>query len=210
MNFTQIVYNGAKEIVITNNVSAYTSAHAGAGEYKVYSGLNSTNLIAAIDTLNNTITPGALIEEAAEDAIQTKVADKFDIIHAGGGLVYNDEGCVLMIFRRGKWDLPKGKLDPGETIEQCAVRELEEETGIEMLTIVNKITETWHIYNLKGKTVLKCTTWFKMTSTDKKTLIPQAIEDILEVHWVAPKDLAPYLGNTYQAIKDVFTKEGLA
>ncbi len=210
MNFTQIIYNGAKVIVVTNNAAAYASAHEGASEYKVYAGLNSANLTSAIETLNNSITLGALIEEAAEGAIATKLADGFKTIHAGGGLVYNEEGSVLLISRRGKWDLPKGKLDDGETIEACAVRELEEETGIEFLTIVNKIGETWHIYNLKGKTVLKCTTWFKMTSPDKKTLIPQVIEDIHEVRWVAPKDLAPYLANTYQAIKDVFSKAGLA
>ena len=109
----------------------------------------------------------------------------FKIVAAAGGLVLNKKGHVLMIFRRGSWDLPKGKLDPGETKKEAALREVMEETGLKEVALIQKLTTTYHIYRTKNsdKRILKPSYWYVMTSQDKE-LIPQTEEDIEKVEWV--------------------------
>ena len=127
----------------------------------------------------------------------------FAIVLAGGGLVENEKGEYLLIFRRGKWDLPKGKLDKGETIEQCAVREVREETGLKKVDLKKKVTVTYHTYNEYGKHILKESHWYKMKASSKETIVPQTTEDIAEIHWVSKDKLEKYLQNTYPSIADV-------
>ena len=127
----------------------------------------------------------------------------FSLIEAAGGLVINNKQDVLMIFRRGKWDLPKGKLDKGETLEQCAVREVEEETGLTGIELGKKITETYHVYTEYGKHILKESHWYKMKVGSEQNLVPQAEEDITEIKWVSHADLKKYTSNTYQTILEV-------
>ena len=126
----------------------------------------------------------------------------FNIIQAAGGLVLNKEKDVLMIFRRGKWDLPKGKLDKGETIEACAVREVEEETGISKIKLGKKIMTTYHTYTEFGKHNLKESHWYNMLTSEEK-LVPQTEEDITEIRWVKKEDIKEYLPNTFPSIIDV-------
>ena len=128
---------------------------------------------------------------------------KFTIIQAGGGLVENEKGEVLFMFRRGKWDLPKGKLDPGETIEACSLREVTEETGLTDMKLKEFLLTTYHTYNERGKHILKESYWYRMASNSKKTLIPQTEEDIQEVKWVAKNNLEEVMRNTYPSIVDV-------
>lgn len=129
----------------------------------------------------------------------------FNIIQAAGGLVLNKKKEILMIFRRGKWDLPKGKLDKGETLEQCAVREVEEETGISKIELGKKIAVTYHTYTEFGKHNLKESHWYNMNTTDEK-LIPQTEEDITEIKWVKKSDIKNYTSNTFPSINDVLTR----
>lgn len=102
---------------------------------------------------------------------------------AGGGLVVNPEGEVLMILRNGHWDLPKGHLDKGESIETCALREVQEETGIANIQLVKKLTTTYHHYELKGKNILKETHWYLMHATTEQHFTPQKQEGIEQVEW---------------------------
>ncbi|RXK58929.1 NUDIX hydrolase [Lacibacter luteus] len=130
----------------------------------------------------------------------------FTLITAAGGLVENEKGEYLLIYRRGKWDLPKGKLDPGETIEQCAVREVEEETGLQQPELKKLITITYHTYNEFGKHILKDSHWYKMKVKGPQTTKPQTEEDILEIKWVKKKEIEQYLNDTFPSIRDVLEK----
>lgn len=126
------------------------------------------------------------------------------IIRAAGGLVYDEQGRALMIYRRGHWDLPKGKLDDGETIEQCALREVKEECGVSPLKIGPKICTTSHNYFLDGKIVDKRTTWFIMTTNSSTPLTPQIEEDIERCEWVEGGELESKLKESYSTIAEVF------
>ena len=129
------------------------------------------------------------------------------LIEAAGGLVYNLDNQLLMIFRNGKWDLPKGKLNPGEMIRQCAIREVKEECGINNLTIIKKITDTYHTYEIKGSPILKRTYWYMMNSDFDGKLVAQIEEGITKVEWVNEEDIAKKLENSYGNIKELFLNE---
>jgi 8-oxo-dGTP pyrophosphatase MutT (NUDIX family) len=125
------------------------------------------------------------------------------LIEAAGGLVYNNSNQLLMIFRNSKWDLPKGKLEVGEDIEQCAIREVEEECGISGLTITQQLEDTYHTYKINGKEILKRTYWFKMKSSFKGKLVPQINEGIMEAVWVDDKRIAEKLENSFENISEL-------
>jgi 8-oxo-dGTP pyrophosphatase MutT (NUDIX family) len=125
------------------------------------------------------------------DVVQTysDFAQLFQVIEAGGGVVRNTEGEILMIFRRGFWDLPKGKAEDAEHILQTAVREVKEETGIYHVSAGEHLINTYHTYRTgKGKRVLKVSKWFLMQTRDKK-LVPQKEEDIEKAEWVDSTDI---------------------
>lgn len=110
----------------------------------------------------------------------------YKIIEAAGGVVYNESGEILTMYRRGSWDLPKGKIDPGETKEIAAIREVQEETGLKIVQLGDFLCETYHTYkNRKGKRVLKRTYWYNMT-TKETEVTPQYEEDIEELLWIKP------------------------
>lgn len=126
-------------------------------------------------------------------------------IIAAGGLVFNEKDELLMIFRRGKWDLPKGKLDEGERIEDCAVREVMEETGLKEITRGALLTISYHTYfdQWIGEDVIKETHWFNMTAPSEQSLIPQTEEDIELIRWVSGAALEECLENSYENIVSV-------
>ena len=128
---------------------------------------------------------------------------KFTPIKAAGGFVLNENKEVLMMFRRGKWDLPKGKMDKKESFEDCAIRETEEETGLKKIKLNSPLITTYHTYHEGSKFVLKETRWFRMEGSSKQKLIPQAAEQISELEWVAKNDLKKYLQNSFPSVNDV-------
>lgn len=136
-------------------------------------------------------------------------SQSFKIIEAAGGIISNSKGQRLFIFRNGKWDLPKGKLDKGETVRKAAIRECEEECGISELKIVKALPPTYHIYELKGKLVLKKTHWFEMNSGFKGKLVPQTEEGITEVIWSKKSDYSRIRKNTFPSIRDVMRSAGI-
>lgn len=132
---------------------------------------------------------------------------EYSLIEAAGGVVYNDEDNILMIFRNEKWDLPKGKLENGENIQQCAIREVQEECGVINLKITSKLQSTYHTYKVNGKYMIKRTHWFRMKTECVSKLIPQIEEGITKVEWVSKKDIAKKIENTYASIKELLLNE---
>jgi len=124
-------------------------------------------------------------------------------IEAAGGLVVAPGERVLLIFRRGKWDLPKGKLEKGEDLEACALREVEEETGLTRLTIGSKIMVTYHAYHQWGQKWIKASHWYLMHSEGNETLVPQTDEDIERCEWVRADEIKNYLQNSHGSIREV-------
>ena len=112
-----------------------------------------------------------------------------------------------MIFRNLRWDLPKGKLEEGEDIKNCALREVEEECGVKGLKILNKITETYHVYKVNHEKILKHTYWFKMSTDFNNKLIPQISEGISKVEWVDKEDIKQRISGSYGNIKEIFVNE---
>jgi 8-oxo-dGTP pyrophosphatase MutT (NUDIX family) len=124
----------------------------------------------------------------------------FKLVQAAGGLVKNKDGEILLIFRRGKWDLPKGKLDKNETILDCAIREVKEETGLTKIKAGKAIDITYHTYTEFGKHILKESHWYMMYVKGEEILTPQVEECITEIRWVKKDDLKSYMNNTFPAI----------
>jgi mutator protein MutT len=130
------------------------------------------------------------------------------IIIAAGGLVLNEKNELLLIFRRGKWDLPKGKLDAGESIESCAVREVQEETGIQHITLLNLLGKTYHEYFDKWiqEDVIKESWWYVMQASSSETLIPQTEEDIEQIIWADKNQIKECMTNSYENVNDIIEK----
>jgi ADP-ribose pyrophosphatase YjhB (NUDIX family) len=143
------------------------------------------------------------------EAMKHAFFKKFNLIRTGGGLVRNDSGDYLLIFRRGKWDLPKGKLDPGESIEECALREINEETGLINLTIEQHLVNTYHTYDENGKHILKENWWYLVKAAGKQLITPQVEEDITEVKWVTGSEIPLYMEKSMPSIIDVMTAASL-
>ena len=128
---------------------------------------------------------------------------KFSLVKAAGGVVLNEKNEILLIFRRGKWDLPKGKCNKGETLESCSIREVEEETGLKNTRHEKHLHTTYHTYLEGTRFRLKETYWYVMRSAGKQQLTPQTEEDIVGLKWVKAGELEKYLNNTYKSVKDV-------
>ncbi len=132
---------------------------------------------------------------------------KLVVNRAGGGLVENEKGQVLFIYRNGKWDLPKGGVEKLETMEETAIREVEEETNCKGLKITEKLQKTYHVFKRNGAYRLKVTFWFAMKTTYEGPLRGQLSEGIEKVLWVDKKDIPELLKNSYQNIKLLFEEK---
>ena len=128
---------------------------------------------------------------------------KFTLVKAAGGFVLNENNEVLIMFRRGKWDLPKGKMDKKETFEECAIRETEEETGLKNIKLISPLITSYHTYHEGSRYVLKETKWFTMKISGEQKLIPQATEQITKLEWVKKDDVKKYLQNSFPSVIDV-------
>jgi len=130
----------------------------------------------------------------------------YNYIRAGGGLVINPLGKVLLIFRRGHWDLPKGKQDPGETLAQTALREVREETGLTDLRLVEKLANGYHCYLMSKMRTLKRTRWYLMQTQMPDQLVLQKEEGIQDAAWFDPRELPHLNMPMFNNVRDILIR----
>lgn len=151
----------------------------------------------------------AFLYHPNEKEILKKIKEKIPVQKAGGGLVYNSKREVLFIFRNGKWDLPKGGIEKDEIIEDTAIREVEEETGVKGLKIERKLQKTYHIFRRNGKYKLKITHWFEMTTDFEGEMVGQLEEGIEKVVWLSKEEIPTILENSYENIRLLIEESGV-
>ncbi|MGB5369576.1 MAG: NUDIX hydrolase [Flavobacteriaceae bacterium] len=183
-------------LILTNKLSETAS-----GEYFL---LNQDAIKAAITALNKNKLQVAYVYHPNHEEILKKFCKKIPLERAAGGVVTNKAGKVLFIYRNDKWDLPKGKLDKGETFEACALREVAEETGVQDLVLENFLKTTYHVFKSNGKYKLKEVHWYAMRTTYSGPLVGQANEGIVKVKWKGPEKIKKALENSYTNIKILF------
>ncbi|CAM4342714.1 NUDIX hydrolase [Zobellia nedashkovskayae] len=183
-------------LILTNKLS-----ETGGGEYFL---LNEASIQEAIKALRKKKLTEAYIYHPNHEDILKKFTHKIPLVVAAGGVVTNDLGEVLFIYRNDKWDLPKGKLDKGESIEACAIREVMEETGVKDLRIENFLRITYHIFSNNGVYTLKEVHWYAMRTSFMGKLKPEKKEGIIKAKWKGPKKIQEALLNSYNNIKILF------
>jgi 8-oxo-dGTP pyrophosphatase MutT (NUDIX family) len=171
---------------------------------KVYNYTNEPELFATIDEFEK----NKSVENLFVVGSPQKILALFPQIEAAGGLVKKTDGQILFIFRYGRWDLPKGKMEINETPRETALREVTEETGVTGLEITKELCSTYHTYRLNGQRVLKKTHWFEMSFTDDSHILPQAVEDITVVKWLNKKDIPWVMIDSYASIIELLTNSG--
>lgn len=157
----------------------------------------------AIDLLENTSCPELNVYCEDVSQIWDGFGQLFKIVEAAGGVVTNKNNEVLFIRRLGKWDLAKGKIEPGENMEQAALREIEEETGLKELILKDYLNTTFHIYSERsGTKILKSTYWFTVSYVGSNAPVPQTEEGISEVVWKNKSQIeSEVLPMTFENIK---------
>lgn len=193
------VFVNDKPLFLTNQVQKET-------DFKLFL-LESVDIKKLIVKIFQNKIQKAFLYHPDEKLIMKTLRAKLPVEKAGGGLVYNKDGDVLFIFRNGKWDLAKGGMEKNETIEETAIREVEEETGVTGLVITEKLQKTYHIFKRNGRYKLKITQWFEMRTKFEGTPKGQADEGIDKVEWVHPDNIKFLLENSYENIKLLFEAE---
>jgi len=193
------VFVNDKPLFLTNEIFKET-------DFKLFL-LESADIKKIITKIFQNKIEKAYLYHPDEKEILKTLKAKLPINKAGGGLVYNKNNDVLFIFRNGKWDLPKGGIEKGEEIEYTALREVEEETGVNKLVITDKLQKTYHIFKRNGRYKLKVTHWFEMRTTFNGTAVGQMEEGIEKVAWLNPQEIKEALKNSYENIKLLFENQ---
>jgi ADP-ribose pyrophosphatase YjhB (NUDIX family) len=189
------IFVNDKPIILTTQVQSE-------GNFKNYL-LSTVNIGKVIKELNATPLNEVRLIGKKEENLISKFLKKLPNVIAGGGKVFNDKGEVLFIYRNNKWDLPKGKAEGKETIEDTALREVEEETGVSGLSITKPIETTYHIFKRNGKHKIKVTYWFEMKTSFNGELSPQENEGITKVEWLNEEGRSKALENSYANIRSL-------
>ncbi|HLS70942.1 MAG TPA: NUDIX domain-containing protein [Chitinophagaceae bacterium] len=195
------VYN--KPIILTNEAERYSLENPNTVHYLFLKGNDSSNFRTALTHLEQANSYGVVLENKDVDELLSGFKKAFKNVVAAGGIVLSADDSLLMIYRRGKWDLPKGKLEIGEDIKSCAIREVQEETGIQTLNIRDEVGPSFHLYKEKDEIILKITYWYLMEGFKEEELKPETREQILEAKWVSKEKLDLYLSETFASIKDI-------
>jgi 8-oxo-dGTP pyrophosphatase MutT (NUDIX family) len=189
----QKIFVGNKPIVLTTKVEPES-------DFKNYL-IDTVDINKVLHNLKKEKYKSIRLIDDNEEVLLKKFLRLLPNIVAGGGKVINSNGKILFIFRNGKWDLPKGKAEQKETIDQTALREVEEETGVKGLSITKPLEITYHIFKRNDQYFIKKTYWFEMFSDYIGDLKPQIKEGITKVKWVGPKKLKKVKKNIYANIE---------
>jgi ADP-ribose pyrophosphatase YjhB (NUDIX family) len=189
------IFVNEKPIILTTEVSPEQ-------DFKNYL-LSSVNIGKVIKELNSNSCHEIRLIGKNEDRLINKFLKKLPNVIAGGGKVVNDNGDILFIYRNDKWDLPKGKAERKESIQETALREVEEETGVSGLSITKPLETTYHIFKRNGKYKIKITYWFEMKTSYKGVLTPQENEGITKVEWLDKEKRQLALENSYANIRSL-------
>lgn len=200
--FIKIYFND-KPLFLCNAIDKTIEPYAHHDDAVFIDELNSHSVKTMIHEMQLPAVHAGIFLHGNFDELKRAFFKKFTLITAAGGFVLNEKDQVLIIFRRGKWDLPKGKLDKGESLEDCAVREVKEETGLRNIELVKPLTVTYHTYYEGTRFILKESHWFTMKITGEQELIPQTEEDILEIRWVNENELGKYKREAFPSVADV-------
>ncbi|MFH6768050.1 NUDIX domain-containing protein [Gaetbulibacter aquiaggeris] len=187
------VFVNDKPITLTTKVEQETN-------FKNYL-LNTVHIGKVIKDLNTTSLKEVRLIHKDKDKLLKKFLKKLPNVVAGGGKVFNERGEILFIYRNDKWDLPKGKIEGNESIENTAIREVTEETGVNGLKIVKPLETTYHIFKRNGKHRIKVTYWFEMKTNFDGQLYAQEGEGITKVEWLNKEQTAEALENSYANIR---------
>ena len=187
------IFFGDKMLILTDTPSGVEGACRMPSSY-----LSIANVLKFFETAN-------IVEvcDSAIEAIAEQFYAEFKYVEAAGGIVCNERGESLMIYRNNRWDLPKGHIDAGESVEECAVREISEETGVEGAKIVRFLCNTLHAYCVYGVWELKLTFWYELYAEAAETK-PQADEGIVCAVWCSEEEISKNLLETYPTIRNVF------
>jgi 8-oxo-dGTP pyrophosphatase MutT (NUDIX family) len=197
------IYFGNKPLFLCDTVDETITPYMHHDDAVFIDELNSHTVKSMIHEMEVDKVHAGVFLHADLEALRKAFYKKFTLVQAAGGLVENEKGELLMIFRRGKWDLPKGKLDKGETLEACAVREVEEETGLQRIQLLSPLPVTYHTYHEGSKYILKESYWYYMKVEGTQELIPQTGEGIDVVKWVNRENARDYYPESFPSVIDV-------
>lgn len=197
------IYFDNRPLFLCNDVDAALQPYLHHDDVVFIDELNSSAVKSMIHEMQSPRVHAGVYFHMDLEELKKAFFKKFTHIYAAGGFVQNEKNEVLMMFRRGKWDLPKGKLDKSESMEQCAIRETEEETGLKNIKLISPLTTTYHTYHEGSHFVLKESVWFKMKVSGNQMMIPQAEEDISKLEWVSKTDIKKYLPDSFLSVQDV-------
>jgi 8-oxo-dGTP pyrophosphatase MutT (NUDIX family) len=196
------VYFNDKPLLLTRNLLQLENLN-NKKEIIISEGEDQNTISGIIKAMQSSeIEKGFLFNENIELSLDA-IKKQFTLIKAAGGFVHFNYTHILFIFRKGKWDLPKGKLDANESLEICAVREVKEETGIRQTELKIHLHTSYHTYYEKENHLLKETYWYLLESKQMEPLVPQRGESIEKCEWVDIENIASYLLNTHPSIFDV-------
>ena len=187
------VFVNNKPLILTTKVEKETN-------FKNYL-LKTVHIGKVIKDLKNTKLESARLIDFDKNNLLKNFLKLLPNAIAGGGKVYNESGKVLFIYRNDKWDLPKGGKERRETIDQTAIREVEEETGVKDLSITKPLEITYHIFKRNGNHKIKITYWFEMKTNYSGELVPQAKEGITKAEWLTKEQIDVAMNNSYANIK---------
>ena len=202
------VFSGEKCIVISDSPNgrirplADKEIKSVEKDVKVISFISTEELHRAYKQFIHSSILKKLIVIGEEERTWSTFRSLFSYIEASGGIVKNEKGELLMIYRNRHWDLPKGKMEKGETPDETALREVEEECGVKNLKIVKQLSSTHHIF-FQNNECVKRTYWFEMTCKDTAKPTPQEEEGIKEAKWMSKDDVKKIANRIYPSLHEV-------